>query len=91
MGAKPPVRCGHDTQRGQIRGAVQHHPAAAIHLQINKTGRQDAACKRMCLGALWQLGLWHDVGRAAGIDHQRMIDQQRLAVENTGSGIGDHG
>ncbi len=89
-GAKRPVRRADAAQTVHIGRAVQHQPAAAVHLQIQKCGGKDTGYGPAPLGRC--LGFGQDGGDPVRLDHQGVAVKETRAVNYPGAGqnLGHH-
>ncbi len=79
-----PVRRTDRPDPVQIRPAVQHHPAAAVHLQVDEPRRQHPPVQPNPL-ARRRLVRRHDRRHPPVLDHQRRPGVQPRPVEDRGS------
>ena len=82
------VRGGDGPDTGDGRLVVEEHPAAAVHLDVDETRREQAG---YLPGdhAGGQVGILDDGANAALVDDHRLSVMEMRAVENPGAGKGE--
>ena len=80
--SEPPVRGADGGDLVQARIGAEHDPAAAVHLEVDETGREDAAVEVHPLAAFRQNALRTDLRHLAVRDPQRGVFVDPRPVEN---------